>query len=113
MRHKILFLLAVFFLFAAPVLAQTAPIEIDPAVVQKIIDGGVLGIGFTLLVELLKAKLHLQGPFVFVGSFVVSAVLTVFYFLAVSPPLTLGKGIAYTVVVWVIGNGWYKLRTEK
>lgn len=109
---RLFFFLAVVLLLALPALAQTVePTEIDPAVVKKILDGAVLSIGFTFLVQLLKTKFGLKGPLVFVGSFVVSAILAAVYFLAIDPPFTLLKEVGYTIMAWAVGNGWYKFKT--
>lgn len=109
---KRLFLFLAVFCFFSLVAAQTAePTVLDPVVVQKILDGAVLSIGFTFLVQLIKTKLGIKGPLVFVGSFIVSVLLTALYFLTIAPPLTLEKEIGYAVVAWAVGNGWYKFKT--
>jgi hypothetical protein len=115
MRKRIfavLALLVIVVLFALPLVAQVVnePTEIDPAVVKAILNAGFLGITFTLLVQLIKTKVGISGPLVFVGSFIVAVVMTAVYFLTIAPPLTFSKEIGYAVLTWAVGNGWYKLK---
>jgi hypothetical protein len=113
-RFNILFVLVMAVLFmAAATYAQTQePTEIDPAVVQTILAGGLLGFGVIALTQVVKKALHVEGGIVVYGvSLVMSAAATIVFLITGGGGFTILKFVGYTVSVWAVANGWYKFKT--
>ena len=67
--YLFLALMTILVLFTVPLVAQTTttPTEIDPAVIETIIAGGILGIGVVALTQLIKTAIGAQGALVSFG----------------------------------------------
>ena len=110
MRRLILFL-AVFCFFSLGLALAVEPTEIDPAVVNSILAGGLLGFGVIAVTQILKTALHVNGAMVIGISLVVSAAATIIFLITGGGGFTILKFVGYTVVVWAVANGWYKFKT--
>jgi len=105
-------LLTLVVLLALPVAAQTSePVEIDPAAVQTILAGGILGLGVLAITQIVKGWFGAQGAAVILISLVVSALSTIVWLVTGGGGFVLLKFIGYTVAVWATANGWYKFHT--
>jgi|WetSurSiteA1Bulk_404760.scaffolds.fasta_scaffold00047_14 hypothetical protein len=110
---KRFFLISLFLVMCSiSLMAQSAGIELDPAIANAILNGGVLGFSVLTLTQLIKEKLNLAGGLVILVSLLVSLIATAFYFLTVAPPWTLSKEIGYGLIVFALANGWYLFKTQ-
>lgn len=110
MKRLFLFL-AVFVFLAIGTALAADPTEIDPATIDSIIAGGLMGFGVIAVTQILKNALHIEGGAVAYGlSLVVAAAATVIFLITGGGGFALMKFIGYTVAVWAVANGWYKFK---
>lgn len=110
MKRLFLFL-AVFCFFSLGLALAADPTEIDPAVIDSIIAGGLLGFGVLAVVQILKTALGIQGGAVAYGlSLVVSAAAVLVFLLTGGGGFAVLKFVGYTLCVWAVSNGWYKFK---
>jgi hypothetical protein len=83
------------------------PKEIDTAIADAILATGIMGFSVTALTEMIKRLLHAAGFLSYAISAVVSAASTAFY-LATGTGFEIGAFLIYTVLVFLIANGFYK-----
>jgi len=112
MFKRLFFFLAVMICFM-PALAFCADaVEIDPAVVNTILASGLMGFGVIAVTQIIKTALKLEGSIVSFGiSLAVSAAAVIVYLITGGAGFTILKFVGYTVAVWCLANGWYKLKT--
>ena len=109
---KLFLFLAVFCFFSLGLAFAAEPTEIDPAIVNTILAGGLLGFGVIAVTQILKTAFKIEGGIVAWGlSLAVSAAATVIFLLTGGGGFTILKLVGYTVSVWVVANGWYKFKT--
>jgi len=110
MKRLFLFL-AVFLFFSLGLALAAEPTEIDPAVVNSILAGGLLGFGVIAVTQILKAALKVSGAVVIGISLLVSAAATLVFLFTGGGGFTILKFVGYAVAVWAVANGWYKFKT--
>ena len=109
---KLFLFLAVFVFLAIGTALAAEPTEIDPAVIDSILAGGLLGFGVIAVTQILKAALKVEGGAVAFGlSLIVSAAATVIFLITGGGGFTILKFVGYSVSVWAVANGWYKFKT--
>jgi len=110
MRKFFLFLAVLCFFSLASAYAAE-PTEIDPAVVNQILASGLLGFGVIAITQILKTALKVQGGVVAFGlSLAVSAAATLVFLITGGGGFDVLKFVGYTLAVWALANGWYKLK---
>jgi hypothetical protein len=108
---KLFLFLAVFCFFSLGLALAAEPTEIDPAIVNSILVGGLLGFGVIAVTQILKTLFHVQGGVVVFGiSLAVSAAATIIFLITGGGGFTILKFVGYTVAVWAVANGWYKFK---
>jgi len=109
MLKRRIFLFGLIMLFMIPValLAQTQAIELDLAKVELILLAGVAGFGVAALTEMAKRLFKASGLAAYGISLVVSAAATAYYL--VQTGWDLWQFIAYTILVFLAANGFYKV----
>lgn len=111
---KRLFLsLAVVFLLAVPILAQTTTNPtIDPTTVEAIlviVGGGIA----TLITQLLKSAFKLTGFVALLLAGVVGIGATAAYFLFIHPPFEFWTFVLYSLVIFGEATGLYHLYQKR
>jgi hypothetical protein len=109
MKRFILFL-AVFIFLALGTALAAEPTEIDPAVIDSILAGGLLGFGVIAVTQILKTALKVNGAVVYGISLLISAAATLVFLFTGGGGFTILKLVGYTVSVWAVANGWYKFK---
>ena len=87
-------------------------IIVDPLVVAAIMaifTGGIV----SLIAQLIKNALHLEGAGAVILTGLLSAACTAVYFLIIAPPLILGTFVVYTIVVFGEATGYYHFKLTK
>lgn len=110
---RLFFFLAVLVLLAVPMLAQTTTgPTIDPTTVEAIlvlVGGGIA----TLIVQLLKKVLKLEGFAALLLTGVIGIGATAAYFLFIHPPFEFWTFVLYSVVIFGEATGLYHLYQKR
>jgi len=110
LMKRLFFFLTLFCFLSVGAALAADPTEIDPAVVDVILAGGLLGFGVVAVTQIVKEALKITGALLYLVSLIVSAAAVVAYLIMGGGGFNLMIFIGYTVTVWAVANGWYKFR---
>jgi hypothetical protein len=113
MRRSLFCFLAVLVLLAVPILAQTTTgPTVDPTTVEAILV--IVGAGIaTLIIQVLKKVLKLEGFAAVLLSGIVGIGATAAYFLFIHPPFEFWTFVLYSLVIFGEATGLYHLYQKR